>query len=247
MTKAIKRHDQLLELTLKVDDSALLLREQKTWLYVLTTTNDEVLERARQYNNSLPATVKTSQKSSKTTKKAVSTRSGNCVTSKTSTQRQKELLIAKHRKEELECQHESSLRLAKQKQEIELQKSQPEQQRLHLEKERFHQDRHQRLQEKEQQLQFEEQRLQKEPLLEVLELGEEARRRIAEPKIAETQLTDDLSESTEENELRKTLSQLSATSRRAGSQRVTVWVHNGSVVENSNKSQLNVAVSDPSP
>ena len=43
MTKDIKRHDQLLKLTLKVHDSVSLPQEEETWLNVLTTTNDEVL------------------------------------------------------------------------------------------------------------------------------------------------------------------------------------------------------------
>ena len=44
MTKAIKKHGQLLALTLKNDDSISLLKEQDTWLNVLTTTNDGVLK-----------------------------------------------------------------------------------------------------------------------------------------------------------------------------------------------------------
>ena len=122
MSKAIRRLDQLLERTLNLDDSASLLKKQETWLNVLTTINDVVLKRAHQYSDSLPATDKTSQSSSKTAKKTVSTRSGNSVTSKTSSWRQKDFLIAKHRREELESQHESSFCLAKQKQEIEFQK-----------------------------------------------------------------------------------------------------------------------------
>ena len=68
MTKAIKRHDQLLELALKVDDSASLLKEQEIWLNVLMTTNNELLKQSRQYIDWLPATNRTSQNSSKTKK-----------------------------------------------------------------------------------------------------------------------------------------------------------------------------------
>ena len=144
-----------------------------------------MLNRARQYIDLIPATDKTSQSWSKTTKKFVSTRSGNSVASKTSNQRQKELPIAKNCREELECQYKSTIRIAKQKQEIVLQKFQQEQQRLHLKKERLHQEWLRLLQEKEQQLQFEKQRLQHEQLLEVLELKEEAKWRIAEVKTVE--------------------------------------------------------------
>ena len=62
MTKIIKKHDQLLKLTPKIDDSASLLKVQETWLNVLRIINNEVLKQARQYINSKPATDKTSQK-----------------------------------------------------------------------------------------------------------------------------------------------------------------------------------------
>ena len=122
---------------------------------------------------------------------------------------------------------------------------QQEQQRLQLEKEDLHQERLQRLEEQKQQLQFEGQRLQKNQLLEVFELVEEGRRRILGAKFTKTQLTHDLFESTEENELKNVLSQLSTASPEAESQKVTDWVHNG-LVENKNQSQLKVAVADPS-
>ena len=82
--------------------------------------------------------------------------------------------------------------------------------------------------------------------MDFLELEEEAELKIAESKTAEIQLTGDIPESIEENELQDTLSQLSAASRGAESQRVTYWVHNGSVVENSNQGQLNIGDVDPS-
>ena len=245
MTKAIKRHNQLLELTLKVDDCASLLNEQQTWLNVLTTTNDKVLKRARQFIDSLPATDKTSQSSYKTSGKIASFRSGNSITSKSSSQRQKELLIAKHCREEFECQHEMALRLAKQQRRDRTPKVQQEQQRLPLEAEHLHQDRLQRLQEQEQQLLFEEQRTRKGQLLDVLETEKEAERRVAVIKLAKIQLTEELPESTEEKEFKDTLSQLRATSRGVESWRVTDCVHNSSVNENSNKCQLKVFVADP--
>ena len=80
--------------------------------------------------------------------------------------------------------------------------------------------------------------------MEVLEPEEEAKRRIVEAKVVEIHLTDDLIESIEENELKDTLSQISAASCGTESQRVTDWVQNGSV-ENSNKSQPIVADADP--
>ena len=73
---------------------------------------------------------------------------------------------------------------------------------------------------------------------------EEARRRIAEAKIAEVQLTDDRLESNGNNELKNTITRLGAASRGAESQGVTDWLHNGSV-KRSSQSQLNVADTDP--
>ena len=81
--------------------------------------------------------------------------------------------------------------------------------------------------------------------MEVLELEEEAKRRIAEAKIAKIQLTDDLPESIEENELKDTLSLLSEASLGVESQKVTDWVNNRSV-ENSNKSQPHGVDANPS-
>ena len=120
MTKAIKNFDQIRALTTEDNDSFSLLKEEESWLNVLTKTIDEELKRARQYFDSRPATDKASQSSSKTTETSLSIRSGNSATSKTSCQRQKKLLIAKHCREGCEYQHEDALLLAKQKQEIEL-------------------------------------------------------------------------------------------------------------------------------
>ena len=166
-------------------------------------------------------------------KKTVSNRSGSSAKSKTSSQRQKELLIAEHHKK-LERQHKNALRLAKRRQQIELQNFQQKQQRLQLEKKNIFIKSDSRLQEQEQQLQFERQRLHTEQLSRVVDFEEEARRRIAEAKI---QLIDDLPDSNGNNELKHTLSQLRVASRGAESQRVKDWVHNGSV-ENCNQNQL---------
>ena len=121
MTKTIKRHDQHLALILKLNDSASLLRELETWLNVMTTTNNELLKRARQYNDLLPAVDKASQSSSKTRKKIVSKRSAN-----------KDLLsetegtaycrIPRRRTRASAWSAWSALHLAKQKQIVELQK-----------------------------------------------------------------------------------------------------------------------------
>ena len=69
MTKTIKKHIQLLALTPKVDNSASLLKEQENCLNVMTSSDHEVLKQTRQYSDSLTATVKASQSSTKATKR----------------------------------------------------------------------------------------------------------------------------------------------------------------------------------
>ena len=116
MTKAIKSHDQLLALTLIVDNSASLQKAQETYdnnywrnvetsssVYQIATCNWQNVAEFYQDN-----------------KKNVSKRSGNSATSKTNSQRKKELLVAEHLREQLKCQHDVELRFAKQKQETEL-------------------------------------------------------------------------------------------------------------------------------
>ena len=86
--------------------------------------------------------------------------------SKTSSQRQRDLVIAQQRRAEIEKQNEAALRLAKQKQQLEL-----EHQELELLK------------------------LRKEQALRVEELEEENRRKLAEATLTEMALRDDLSDS----------------------------------------------------
>ena len=60
------------------------------------------------------------------TKRTKSSKASSSKVSKTSSQRQRDLLIAKHEREEIERQNEAALRLAKQKQELELEQLQEE-------------------------------------------------------------------------------------------------------------------------
>ena len=85
--------------------------------------------------------------------------------SKTSSQRQRDLIIAQQRREEIDRQKEATLRLAKQKQQLEL-----VQQELELQK------------------------LRKEQALRVDELEEENRRKLAEATLVEMELREDFSD-----------------------------------------------------
>ena len=87
---------------------------------------------------------------------------------KTSSERQREILIAQHRRQEIDKQNESMLRLAQQRQELDLQL-----------------------------LKQEEERLKKEQALILAELQEENRRRLTEATSAELKLTKDVSETSQ--------------------------------------------------
>ena len=100
------------------------------------------------------------------------------------------MLIAKQRKVEIEKQNEAALRIAKQQQELELERLQEEQELLRLRTDR----------------------LRKEQALQVEQLEEENRKKLAEATLNELELTDDLSDS--QSELLDTVTQL-ATSTKA--------------------------------
>ena len=178
--------------------------------------NYETLKRAREYIDEQPQSEKLSQNSRKTN--TVRTKSSNASISKlskTSSQRQRDLIIAQQRREEIEKQNEASLRLAKQKQELEL-----ERQELEIEKMREEQERIRKHQE----------RLRKEQELRVLELEEENRKRLAEATLVELELREDLSDL--HVDFHDTSSRLSAASHRAETERIHEWINNSpNVVE----------------
>ena len=101
--------------------------------------------------------------------------------SKTSSQRQRDLLIAKHEREEVERQNEAALRLARQKQELELE-----------------------------------------------QLQEENRKRLAEAHLIELELQEDPSEANED--AHEILSRLSRTTDASETRRVSDWVNNSPFV-----------------
>ena len=104
------------------------------------------------------------------------------------------MLIAQHKREEIERQNEAALRLAKQKQELELE-----------------------------------------------QLQEENRKRLAEAHLVELELQDDISETNED--LHETLSRLSSTSATNENQRINEWINNSPVVTiNNNQPQTVVSM-----
>ena len=122
MTKALSKNEHLLELAKKSNDPASTSADLEKWLHETTVNNNEILKRAREYIDEQPQSEKLSQYSQKTaTVRTKSSKTSSSKLSKTSSQRQPDLIIAQQRQEEIEKQNEaSSLRLAKQKQELEL-------------------------------------------------------------------------------------------------------------------------------
>ena len=126
LTAADSKNEELLHLARKLNESVTLKAELETWLKELTSNNDGFLSTARQYMDSLdeePAVEETSgnldsssQIPKSTASKAQSSvfkKSSTVATnqSKTSSQRKKELLLAKTRREEIERKDEAALRL----------------------------------------------------------------------------------------------------------------------------------------
>ena len=126
MTKAFAKNEQLLELAKKTNDPATVTADLEKWLNVTSIQNDGILRSAREYIDQCPKTDTSSQTSVKAaTVNTKSSKVSSSKASKTSSQRQRDLLIAKH-KREVERQNEAALRHAKQKQELELEQLQEE-------------------------------------------------------------------------------------------------------------------------
>ena len=172
----------------------------------MTTQNDPILKKAREYTNECSSVDGASQlsttapsKNKQTSKKSSAKTSRQ---SRTSSQRHRDLLIAKQRREEIEKQNEAALRIAKQQQEPELERLQQEQEQLRLRADR----------------------LKKEQALRVEELQEKNREKLAEATLTELELRNDLSDS--QPILGETLSKLSVSSKA----RINDWVNNSPVV-----------------
>ena len=208
MTKLFAKHEQLFELSGKTEDPSIVKQDLETWLNEVTTRNDEILKKARDYIDQCPLVDGASQSSTTVTKSKQPSKTSTTRTtrqSRTSSQRQRDLLIAKQRKEEIERQNEAALRIAKQQQELELERLQEEQEVLRLRTDR----------------------LKKEQALRVEQLEEENRKKLAEATLTELELTEDLSDS--QSEFLDTVSQLAASTKADNTVRVSEWVNNSPV------------------
>ena len=194
MTKAFNRNEQLITLASKTSDSEAIQADLEKWLSEVTEQNDEVLRKAREYIDSCTESDVKSHSSVGTVNKSASKRSSTSGKTKTSSQRQKDLLLATQRREELERQNANAIRLAKQKQVV-----------------------------ARKQLEREKERLEEEQPFQLEELEDENRRKLAEAKLTELELTDDLSQVTDG--FHETLSRISKHSKQTTSQRVSDWVN----------------------
>ena len=170
MTKAYAKNELLLDLANKSTNPESVKPDLEKWLNDDAVKNDEILKKAREYLDNCRKADNASQTSvTPLTQKTKSSKVSSSLRSKTSSQRQKELLLAKQRREEIEKQNEAALRLTQQKQDLELKRMQQEQERL-----------------------------KEELALRVAEVQEENRKKLAEATLIELELQDDLSETNEE-------------------------------------------------
>ena len=178
MTRAFSKNKQIFALASKTTNAEALKADLEQWLKEVTEQNDERLRKAREYIDACPAADEKSHSSVGTVNEKASKRSSK---SRTSSQKQKELVLAMQRRE-------GALRLAKQRHE------------------------------------FARKRLEEKQALQLEEMAEENRRKLAEAKITELQLTENLSEASDE--FHETPSRISKHSRQTESQIVTDWVNN---------------------
>ena len=208
MTKLFAKHEQLFELADKTEDPSLVKQELETWLNEVTTQNDEILKKARDYIDQCPPVDGASQSSTTVTKRKQPSKTSASRTSRqsrTSSQRQRDLLIAKQRKGEIERRNEAALRFAKQQQELELERLQEEQELLRLRTDR----------------------LKKKQAFPVEQLEEENRKKLAEATLTELELTEDLSAS--QSEFLDTNSQLATSTKADDTVRGSEWINNSPV------------------
>ena len=110
MSKAFSKNEQLLELAKKTNDPAPTSADLEKWLHETTVNNDEILKRAREYIDEQPQSKKLSQNSRKTTTvRTKCSKASSSKLSKTSSQRQRDLIIAQQRREEIESRRHHSL------------------------------------------------------------------------------------------------------------------------------------------
>ena len=118
LEKALAKNDELVILANKTDNHSKLLAELAAWWDRIVKVNDEVTGKARAYMESNQASEVCISETSRSKVSSKSAKSGSSKQSSkkslTPSERRKELLLAKMKQEELEKQHEATLRLKQQ-------------------------------------------------------------------------------------------------------------------------------------
>ena len=113
----VDKNEDLIAFAGKTEDPSALVPSLESYLEAMTTKNDKILTSARNYINSADDKVSEFQEP----RASIRSRLPSLMTSsKTSSQRKHDYVIAKMKREEIEKQNEAAIRLAKQKKQMEL-------------------------------------------------------------------------------------------------------------------------------
>ena len=113
----VDKNEDLISFAGKTEDSSALVPSLESYLEAMTTKNDNILTSARNYINSADDKVSEFQEP----RASIRSRLPPIMTSsKTSSQRKHDYVIAKMKREEIEKQYEAAIRLAKQKKQMEI-------------------------------------------------------------------------------------------------------------------------------
>ena len=113
----VDKNEDLIAFAGKTEDPSALVPSLESYLEAMTTKNDKILASARNYINSADDKVSEFQEP----RASIRSRVPSIMTSsKTSSQRKHDYVIAKMKREEIEKQNEAAIRLAKQKKQMEL-------------------------------------------------------------------------------------------------------------------------------
>ena len=113
----VDKNEDLIAFAGKTEDPSALVPSLESYLEAMTTKNDKILTSARNYINSADDKVSEFQEP----RASIRSRLPSLMTSsKTSSQRKHDYVIAKMKREEIEKQNEAAIRLAKQKKQMEI-------------------------------------------------------------------------------------------------------------------------------
>ena len=113
----VDKNEDLIAFAGKTEDPSALVPSLESYLEARTTKNDKILTSAGNYINSANDKVSEFQEPRASIRSRLSSL---MVSSKTSSQRKHDYVIAKMKREEIEKQNETAIRLAKQKKQMDI-------------------------------------------------------------------------------------------------------------------------------